>query len=62
MDLHVLSKKAILIPTPGQPEQEYLASWLSDKNQWHCLDQQDDLLATMNRSPLQKINGNFTKR
>lgn len=28
MDLHVLNKKAILIPTPGQPEQEYLAEWI----------------------------------
>jgi hypothetical protein len=26
MDLAVLKKQAILIPTPGQPEQEYLAS------------------------------------
>jgi len=25
MDLHVLGKPALLIPTPGQPEQEYLA-------------------------------------
>ena len=62
MDLHVLSKKAILIPTPGQPEQEYLAHWLPDKSQWHCLDQKADLLATLSRTPLQKINGNFTKR
>ena len=62
MDLHVLSKKAILIPTPGQPEQEYLAHWLSDKSQWHCLDQKADLLATLSRTPLQKSNGNFTKR
>jgi predicted glycosyltransferase len=30
MDLSVLRKKAILIPTPGQPEQEYLANRLKD--------------------------------
>jgi uncharacterized protein (TIGR00661 family) len=31
MDLATLSKKAILIPTPGQTEQEYLAKYLSEK-------------------------------
>lgn len=32
MDLLVLGKKAILIPTPGQAEQEYLARHLREKN------------------------------
>lgn len=32
MDLAVLKKKAILVPTPGQPEQEYLANkFMKDK-------------------------------
>lgn len=31
MDLAVIGKKAILIPTPGQTEQEYLATYLADK-------------------------------
>lgn len=31
MDLAILHKKAILIPTPGQTEQEYLAKYLGDK-------------------------------
>ena len=31
MDLAVLDKKAIFIPTPNQPEQEYLASYLEGK-------------------------------
>ena len=31
MDLATLRKKAILIPTPGQTEQEYLAKYLSEK-------------------------------
>jgi uncharacterized protein (TIGR00661 family) len=31
MDLAVLKKKAIFIPTPGQTEQEYLAKYLSEK-------------------------------
>jgi UDP-N-acetylglucosamine:LPS N-acetylglucosamine transferase len=29
MDLLKLQKKAILIPTPGQPEQEYLGRYLA---------------------------------
>ena len=32
MDLAATGKKAILIPTPGQTEQEYLAEQLSEKN------------------------------
>ena len=32
MDLGKLQKKSILIPTPGQTEQEYLADHLSKKN------------------------------
>jgi UDP-N-acetylglucosamine:LPS N-acetylglucosamine transferase len=31
MDLTALRKKAILIPTPGQTEQEYLAKYLMEK-------------------------------
>ena len=31
MDLHKLGKNAILIPTPGQTEQEYLANYLAKK-------------------------------
>jgi UDP:flavonoid glycosyltransferase YjiC (YdhE family) len=32
MDLAMLGKKALLVPTPGQTEQEYLAAFLSEKN------------------------------
>ncbi|HKK75266.1 MAG TPA: glycosyltransferase [Saprospiraceae bacterium] len=39
MDLQVLQKKALLIPTPGQPEQEYLASWHADKGQFMVQEQ-----------------------
>ena len=39
MDLHVLSKKAILIPTPGQPEQEYLAYVNKHNTNWRIIDQ-----------------------
>jgi uncharacterized protein (TIGR00661 family) len=40
MDLAVLGKKAILIPTPGQTEQEYLARFLASKNWVIARDQQ----------------------
>lgn len=42
MDLAVLGKKAILIPTPGQTEQEYLAKNLSEAGRFVCR-QQDDI-------------------
>jgi uncharacterized protein (TIGR00661 family) len=32
MDIAALQKKSILIPTPGQTEQEYLAAYLEEKN------------------------------
>ena len=39
MDLSVLGKKAILIPTPGQPEQEYLAKYLFERKYFYCIDE-----------------------
>jgi UDP-N-acetylglucosamine transferase subunit ALG13 len=39
MDLTLLHKKAILIPTPGQWEQEYLATWNSKKNNFLFVNQ-----------------------
>jgi UDP:flavonoid glycosyltransferase YjiC (YdhE family) len=42
MDLHHLGKRAILIPTPGQPEQEYLAEWVSEgSGSYRSLSQKD---------------------
>ncbi len=41
MDVIQLQKKSILIPTPGQTEQEYLARYLQQKKIAYCL-QQDD--------------------
>ncbi len=37
MDLIALQKKAILVPTPGQPEQEYLAQQLHHNNILYCV-------------------------
>jgi spore coat polysaccharide biosynthesis predicted glycosyltransferase SpsG len=41
MDLAVLKKTALLIPTPGQTEQEYLAQYLKGKNWFNWMDQED---------------------
>jgi len=40
MDLAVLGKKALLIPTPGQTEQEYLAYFLADQGYFLVQDQE----------------------
>jgi len=44
MDLAVMKKKSILIPTPGQPEQEYLAKFLEHKHFALFIQQKDFLL------------------
>ncbi|GAB3281169.1 glycosyltransferase [Larkinella harenae] len=36
MDLAVTGRKALLIPTPGQPEQEYLGTFLLEKGFFYC--------------------------
>lgn len=41
MDLVKLNKKAILIPTPGQTEQEYLAKYLREKKMFYTVSQKD---------------------
>jgi hypothetical protein len=51
MDLVTLGKKAILIPTPGQTEQEYLSRYLMDKRVYFSIKQEDfDLLYSMELS------------
>jgi len=48
MDLAATGKRAILVPTPGQPEQEYLAAYLSEKKLFYSVAQNcfnlDDVL------------------
>ena len=39
MDLIALKKRALLVPTPGQKEQEYLASYMQHKNWFDTMDQ-----------------------
>ena len=41
MELASIGKKAVLIPTPGQTEQEYLANYLADKGWFVKLSQQE---------------------
>ena len=44
MDIAALQKKSILIPTPGQTEQEYLAGHLMKKGFAFCTDENDFIL------------------
>ncbi|PLX13991.1 MAG: glycosyltransferase [Marinilabiliales bacterium] len=50
MDLYLLKKKTVLVPTPGQTEQEYLAQYLSQKNIFYSITQKEFTLdmATQN--------------
>lgn len=41
MDLAVLGKPAIFVPTPGQTEQEYLAEYHRNKRQYYSVPQKD---------------------
>ena len=41
MDLMILKKKSIIIPTPGQTEQEYLAAYLMNKKFCFAVDQKN---------------------
>lgn len=49
MDLAVLQKKALLIPTPGQYEQEYLATYLQDNQVLPFALQEDFKLTDLDR-------------
>ncbi len=46
MDLVKLRQKAILVPTPGQAEQEYLADYLQQQGLFACIKQDEFSLAT----------------
>ena len=41
MDLRVLGSRAILVPTPGQTEQEYLADRMQQKGMFPCVSQKE---------------------
>ena len=48
MDLSILNKKALLIPTPGQTEQEYLAKYHAQKSSIKWVSQKDFRLNSEN--------------
>ncbi|HEY9081716.1 MAG TPA: glycosyltransferase [Vicingaceae bacterium] len=51
MDLAVLGKKAVLVPTPGQTEQEYLAKYHFEKQHYFTQTQQEfDLEEAINKA------------
>ncbi|MBL4605124.1 MAG: glycosyltransferase [Flavobacteriaceae bacterium] len=54
MDLISLNKKALLIPTKGQNEQEYLANYLQDKGCFRCIKEED-----LNKKVLKLLDYNF---
>ncbi len=41
MDLIKINRNAVLVPTPGQTEQEYLAEYLMKKKYFYCVKQKD---------------------
>ncbi len=45
MDLAKLQQRAVLVPTPGQQEQEYLANYLMEKKVFYCVKQDEFLLS-----------------
>lgn len=55
MDLISLQKPAILIPTPGQPEQEYLAQYLGFTNLF-CIQKQKNINIQKGIDALENIN------
>ena len=54
MDLATLQKKAVLIPTPGQTEQEYLAKYLAGEKIFASLQQDDITLANIEKIAAQQ--------
>jgi predicted glycosyltransferase len=60
MDLATLKKKAILVPTPGQTEQEYLAQYHFEKNNFYIQKQNEfDLQKGLDEVRNFKPNPNF---
>lgn len=59
MDLLALGKKAILIPTPGQTEQEYLAELFHKRRVFYTVDQKDFNLKDALEKVVEFNPGNF---
>jgi uncharacterized protein (TIGR00661 family) len=56
MEVLSLQKKSILIPTPGQTEQEYLASHLSKQNWTYAFDQEEDFAFHLDKATKYTFN------
>jgi len=56
MEILSLQKKSILIPTPGQTEQEYLAEHLLKQNWCYTFDQEDDFEFHLQKAKSFKYN------
>ena len=51
MDLLAMNKRAIIIPTPGQAEQEYLGKYLHEQGVFYCAHQKHlDIIASLNNA------------
>ncbi len=57
MDLLVLGRTAVLVPTPGQTEQEYLGKWLASKGWFRVVRQSDFNLQKL----IEQQKGGFTE-
>jgi UDP-N-acetylglucosamine transferase subunit ALG13 len=66
MDYIALDISAILVPSPGQSEQEYLAGWLSEKGWFTCVTQDEldlkELLETRHRQVMAENPLHSTKQ
>jgi uncharacterized protein (TIGR00661 family) len=56
MEILSLQKKSILIPTPGQTEQEYLAKHLMKQHWCYAFEQDDDLLMHLQKASTFNFN------
>lgn len=61
LDLSVIGTKALMIPTPGQVEQEYLAQYHKNKNSCHSINQ-DDIHLKKDIIIAEKTNGFSAKK
>jgi UDP:flavonoid glycosyltransferase YjiC (YdhE family) len=60
MDLVALDKTALLVPTLGQPEQEYLANWLQETGRFRFVKQQELDLIKLSEDYLRIKTTNIT--
>jgi hypothetical protein len=62
MDLITLEKNAILVPTPGQTEQEYLAQYLSKENLFQNQNQKNFSISIAQKQSEHFVKLSYIKR